>query len=66
LLRLQEQLDKIAVLDKSIAGLEVKDARNEAQIAVLQNADEKLSTEIEALQVKPLLCLSVCGKGGPS
>jgi len=49
---LQEQLDKIAVLDKSISGLEVKDARNEAQVAVLQQADEKLTVSIEALQVR--------------
>jgi len=49
-------LDKIAVLDKSISGLEVKDARNEAQVAVLQQADEKLTVSIEALQVRKRAC----------
>jgi hypothetical protein len=47
----QDQTEKIAKLDKSIAVLEKKNSKNESVIADLQKTDEKLSAQIEALQV---------------
>lgn len=45
-----EQLEKVAILDESITGLESKDAENEKAISELQAIDEKLTTSIDALQ----------------
>ena len=45
-----EQLEKVAILDESITGLESKDAENEKTISELQSVDEKLTSSIEALQ----------------
>lgn len=48
----QEQLEKIAGIDRSIARLEKKNGENEAVIAELHGIDSTLSTQIEALQVR--------------
>eukprot|EP00615_Pteridomonas_danica_P008799 CAMPEP_0114363750 /NCGR_PEP_ID=MMETSP0101-20121206/26854_1 /TAXON_ID=38822 ORGANISM="Pteridomonas danica, Strain PT" /NCGR_SAMPLE_ID=MMETSP0101 /ASSEMBLY_ACC=CAM_ASM_000211 /LENGTH=190 /DNA_ID=CAMNT_0001510655 /DNA_START=32 /DNA_END=604 /DNA_ORIENTATION=- len=46
----EEQIEKINVLDKNIANLDSANSNNEADIAILQKTDEKLTVAIEALQ----------------